>query len=101
MPKGVIWAGSSAGSNQLGLSVTCIAYTSSPEGVDCARAFWRGPIVHISIPMSRNIRRFIYISLERDAALSIRPDCLGYITPLHRRKGTVDMVLGSTLAATV
>src|SRR5262249_31458884 len=76
MPKGVIWAGVSAGSNQLGLSVTGMAYTSSPAGVDCARAFWRSPAVHISILMSRNIRCFISISLGRYAALTMRPDCL-------------------------
>src|SRR5262249_8986719 len=33
--------------------------------------------------------------------LTRRLDGLGYITPLHRRKGTVAMVLGSGLPATV
>src|SRR5262245_20361708 len=51
--------------------------------------------------MSRNIQRFVSISLARYAASTMRPYCLGYITPLHYRKGTVDMVLGSALATTV
>ena len=56
--------------------------------------------MHISIPRSRAIQWFTCISLGCYAILTMT-NLLGYIKPLHRRKGTVDIVLSSILAATV
>src|SRR5262245_23355030 len=69
MPKGVICAGVSAGSNQLGAIVTCMAYTSSPVGLDCAWRLWLSPTVHARKPTSRAIRYFTGISF----GLSLSP----------------------------
>src|SRR5215510_5665456 len=43
MPKGVIWAGVSAGSNQTGTIVTGQAITSAPAGWGWALKLWRHP----------------------------------------------------------
>src|SRR5262245_15704023 len=64
MPKGVIWAGVSAGSNQAGVRVTCQAQTASPVGLGWGARRDTQATMHTVTTHSETVRQYSFMLMS-------------------------------------